>query len=77
MTELLDALKAGRRNSSRDLTTIQSIHDFAAKLGADCGTASKTALKSLPAGMSYDQARQEIQKAISDRYSPEIGRAHV
>lgn len=65
-----DALKAGRRNSSRDLTTIQSIHDFAANLGADCGTASKTALKSLPVGMSYDQARQEIQKAISERYSP-------
>lgn len=65
-----DALKAGRRNSSRDLTTIQSIHDFAANLGADCGTAEKPTLKALPPGMSYDEARRQVQIAIQEKNSP-------
>lgn len=66
-----DALKAGRRNSSRDQNTIQDIHDFAATLGADCAPAVKPPLKSLPAGMSYDQAREEIRQAIKEKYTPE------
>lgn len=62
-----DALKAGRRNSSRDQSTIQNIHDFAANLGADCGTGSKPTLKALPVGVSYDQARDAIAKVIRER----------
>jgi phage head maturation protease len=49
---------------------LQTVHDLATKLGADCAPAMKPTLKSLPAGMSYDQARQEVQKAISEKYGP-------
>lgn len=70
MTENTDALKAGRRNSLNDLSMIQRIHDDAGKLGASCGSASKAVLKALPAGMSYDQARDAIRAALKDKYAP-------
>lgn len=71
--ELVDAaLKAGRRNSQNDAGMLQTVHDLATKLGADCAPSSKAALKSLPAGMSYDQARDAIRKAISEKFSPVV-----
>lgn len=66
-----DAMKAGRRNSQNDAGMLQTVHDLSIKLGADCAPASKTALKSLPYGMSYDQARDVIRAAIKERYEPE------
>ncbi len=66
-----DAMKAGRRNSQNDAGMLQTVHDLAAKLGADCAPSSKAALKSLPAGMSYDQAREVIRQAIKDRNEPD------
>jgi len=66
-----DALKAGRRNSQNDAGMLQTVHDLSIKLGADCGPSMKAALKSLPYGMSYDQARDAIRAAIKDRYEPE------
>lgn len=66
-----DAIKAGRRNSSSDAAMLQSVHDMSVKLGADCVTPAKPTLKSLPAGMSYDQAREAVRDAIKDQFAPE------
>lgn len=39
-----DAIKEGRRHSTADFTSIQSIHDAACSLGADCSGAGKAAV---------------------------------
>lgn len=81
-TELLAVkalgLKAGARNSSKDAERIQTLHDLAGELGAECpetksGGASgrKSALEGRKQAVSgsHEQRREMIQAALMERYA--------
>jgi HK97 family phage prohead protease len=61
--------KVGARNSATDLATIQSIHDAAATLGADCESkgVERAFAKSVDGKElegSYEQRREQLRQAI-------------
>jgi hypothetical protein len=64
-------VKAGARNSAADASVIQSMHDAAVSLGADCSGAKSympapTTLKAV-AG-SLEAVQERVQDALSDAY---------
>jgi hypothetical protein len=54
------AAKAGRRHSSRDQKNLQSLHDTAVSLGAECGDKESNAKAAKPAG-DADPAQPELE----------------
>ena len=68
-------LKAGARNSAADASVIQSMHDAAVSLGADCSGAKSyipapTTLKAVAGSLEATQER--VQDALNDAYGTEF-----
>jgi hypothetical protein len=67
-------IKAGARNSAADLAAIQSIHDNATALGADCSGAKATSrdveFKSVAGSLeaTQDRVRDALEDAYPDQY---------
>lgn len=79
-------LKEGRRNSEKDAERIQSVHDLAGELGADCPAAKSDATRGEKAERadrrkqavsgSYEHRRDQLQEAVSARYA-QADRVHA
>lgn len=63
-------LKTGARNNATDAKQIQSIHDAAASLGADCSASSKSYTVGTKAvAGSFEQNQQAVSDALSALYA--------
>jgi hypothetical protein len=63
-------VKTGARNSAADAKQIQSIHDTASSLGADCAAASKSWRPGTKAvAGSFEQNQQAVSDALSALYT--------
>ena len=68
-------LKLGARNSAKDLEHVQSIHDHAAAMGADCAAPAKSAthVQTKAVVGSLEAAQERARDALNDAYAgPEI-----
>jgi hypothetical protein len=68
-------VKLGARNSAKDMEHIQSIHDHASAMGADCPTAAKSASHVSTKAIvgSLEAAQERARDALNDAYAgPDI-----
>ena len=64
-------LKLGARNSAKDLEHVQSIHDHAAAMGADCGAPAKSAASAETKSIvgSLEATQDRARDALNDAYA--------
>ena len=68
-------VKLGARNSAKDLEHVQSIHDHAAAMGADCAAPAKSATHVQTKAIvgSLEAAQERARDALNDAYAgPDI-----
>lgn len=74
--QLRSLMEAGRRNSGADQTLVQTIHDTAGMLGADCGSATEaqrenrwqSQIATLVEALSFDERSTSVRAALKTLY---------